>query len=97
MQDDRPPRVRHVTFPPLRRIYVPPFRVTSGSEIRASSPTADRLVCDSCSSKRWFARSFLQTPPRGGSPCCSARGSCHQGPQGTSTPKSLPDSLSLAG
>jgi len=54
----------------------------------ALSPGCLRLVCTSCSSGRSFAYSFLQTPPRGGSPCCSARGSCHKGPQRTCTSKS---------
>jgi hypothetical protein len=44
--------------------------------------------CGSCSSGRSFAYSFFQTPPRGGSPCCSARGSRHKGPRRTFTSKS---------
>jgi len=65
-QGGRPPGVRRVTFAPLRRIYVPPFRVTSGWENLASSPATARLLCGSCSSNRSFACSFLQTPPRSG-------------------------------
>ena len=30
------------------------------------------LICGSCSSGQGFAYSFLQIPPRGGHPCCSA-------------------------
>jgi hypothetical protein len=83
--------------PSSRRIYTQSFRMTSGSETNASLPTSTCLICASCASVRGFAFSFLQTPPRGGHPCCSARSSCHQGLQGTCTPKSLPGLLSLPG
>ena len=46
----------------------------------AFSPSRGCLICASCSSGRGFACRFLQTPPRGGSPCSSANGSHHQGP-----------------
>ena len=62
-----------------------------------SRPPTAAPLCVSCSSGRGFACSFLQIPPRGGHPCCSASGSRHQGPQGTFTPRSLPDSVSLLG
>src|SRR5262245_61237955 len=36
---------------------------------------SSRLLCGSCSSGQRFAYSFLQIPPRGGHPCCSANDS----------------------
>jgi hypothetical protein len=50
------------------------------SGFHAPSPRCGCLVCASCASGRGFACRFLQTPPRGGSPCGSANGSRHQGP-----------------
>src|SRR2546423_2416854 len=38
-----------------------------------------RLVSGSCSSARTFASRFLQTPPRGDSPCASLTLHLHQG------------------
>ena len=72
-------------------------RMTSDLGLNAPSSTAMRLVYASCSSVRGFACSFLQIPARAGHPCCSARSSCHQGLQGTFTPKSLPISVSFHG
>lgn len=86
----------------FRPIHPPHIRPLGSGWYRASglhapSPTGVRLVCGSCSSGQGFAYSFLSTPPRGGSSCCSARGSRHQGPQRTFTSESLPGLLSLAG
>jgi len=84
--------------PPTRRVYRQPARMTIGLQVfRPPRPPADGLICGSCSSGRDFAYSFLQTPPRDGRPCCSARSSGHHGLQGTPTPKPLPGSVSLPG
>ena len=98
-QNARSPGVRRVTFlPSTRRIYTATFRMTVGfSAVRHLAPGLPCLICASCSSGRKFASSFLQTPPRGGRPCCSAWSSRHQGLQRTFTSKSLPGSVSLAG
>lgn len=85
----------HPKHPPHIRPLGSGWRRASG--LCAPSPTGVRLVYGSCSSGQGFACSFLPTPPRGGSSCCSARGSRHQGPQRTFTSKSLPGSLSLTG
>ena len=65
-QTGRPPRVRRLTFAPYtRRIYA--GSVPDGIGLRVfwpARPTDRRLLCDSCSSGRSFAYSFLQTPPR---------------------------------
>ena len=63
----RSPRVRSATFlPDTRRIYVRVFldgyRALSFS---ALSPKRVRLLCDSCSSGREFAFSFLPASPHG--------------------------------
>ena len=42
------------------------------SSLCADLPVFPSLICSSCSSGRGFAYSFLQIPPRGGHPCCSA-------------------------
>ena len=91
------PRVRRVAFVPYtRRIYRRPVRMTIGLQVfMPPRPPADGLLCGSCSSGRDFAYSFLQTPPRGERPCCSAKSSGHYGLQGTYTPKPLPGSVSL--
>ena len=98
-QNARSPGVRRVTFlPSTRRIYTATFRMTIGfSAVRHLAPGSPCLICASCSSGRKFASSFLQTPPHGGCPCCSAWSSRHQGLQRTFTSKSLPGSVSLAG
>ena len=98
-ENARSPGVRRVTFlPSTRRIYMTPLRMTFGFRCPTPPrPGSACLVCDSCSSGREFAYSFLQTPPRGGRPCCSARSSRHQGLQRTFTSKSLPGSVSLTG
>src|ERR1039457_2343211 len=46
-----------------------------------------RLISDSCSSTRTFAIRFLQTPPRGGSPCVLASPSPPSGWAGDLHPK----------
>jgi len=76
-----------------RSIYPPHLRSTDPDSIGLrvkwpSRPSVARLVCDSCSSGRSFAYSFFRTPPRGGSPCCSARSSRYQGLRRTFTFKS---------
>jgi hypothetical protein len=48
-----------------------------------------RLVSGFCSSTRTFAPCFLQTPPRGGSPCIITRPYLHQVGQRTFTSKLL--------
>src|SRR5690554_705019 len=77
-------------LPPIYPPHLPPHLPDSywASSVIALSPRCGCLICDSCSSGREFAFSFLQIPPRGGHPCCSASGSRYQGPQGTFTPKS---------
>jgi len=71
--------------------------MTLGLKTNASSPMATRLVYGLCTSVRGFACSFLQIPPPGRHPCCSARSSCHRGLRGTFTPKSLPIFVSFHG
>jgi len=71
----------------LRAIYPPHLRPHLPGDIGLRAfwlprPDAD-ASCDVCSSGRHFAYSFLQV-----SPCCSASGSHHQGPQRTFTSKS---------
>src|ERR1035437_8649125 len=84
-QVDRSPRVIRVTFIPYtRRIYSHIILIGYRAlKIYAFSPRYDCLICDSCSSGRDFACSFLQIPPRNGHPCRSAIGSHHQGPKRT--------------
>ena len=76
----------------LRSIHPPHLRrrVPCDIGLRVLWPSRPRAVASrgSCSSDRSFAYSFFQTPPRGGSPCCSARGSRHKSPQRTYTSKS---------
>ena len=75
-QADRSPRVRRVTFTLMPTAST---SVLSGQVLgfRDSGLLTqhDRLVCDSCSSGQCFAFSFLQAPPRDGSPCRSASSS----------------------
>jgi hypothetical protein len=83
-----------------RSMYLRHIRVRDPGDIglRISlppRPSRARLLCRSYSSGQSFACSFLPTSPHGRCSCCSARGSCHQGPQRTFTSKSLPGSLSL--
>ena len=81
-QDSRSPRVRRVTFIPYTRgIYGGLVRITLG--FGSFGPLAHQPTprCPSCSSGRDFACSFLPIPPRSGHRCCSARGSCYEGPQ----------------
>ena len=88
-QADRLPRVIRVTFTAyIPWIYVPTFRMVSGFEFRGPLAQMEPPLSAGCSSDRSFAYSFLQIPPRGGHPCCSASSSHHQGLQGTFTLKS---------
>ena len=82
LQACRPPRVLRTHFLPISPSHLLPrlpndYRALN---VFAFSPRRGCLVCASCSSGRGFACRFLQTPPRGGSPCGSANGSRHQGP-----------------
>jgi hypothetical protein len=73
VQADRLPRVIRVTFTAyIRRIYVPTFRMVSGFECCGPLAQMRPPLSAGCSSDRSFAYSFLQIPPRGGHPCCSA-------------------------
>ena len=86
-QAGRSPRVLRMRFRPMcpshLRQSLPDDYRTFG--MLAPSSRDCCLTCASCSSGRDFAYTFLQTPPRGGSPWCSASGSRHQGPQRTFT------------
>jgi hypothetical protein len=81
-QTDRSPRVLRARLPPIHPSHLlPPLPDDyRASNLLAFSPRCGCLICASCSSGRGFACRFLQTPPRGGSPCGSANGSRHQGP-----------------
>ena len=62
----------HALFP-----HLPATFTGTSSNFWTSSCFADlsvfpSLICGSCSSGQGFAYSFLQIPPRGGHPCCSA-------------------------
>ena len=79
---DRSPRVMRMRFHPtcpshIQRSLPDDYRTL---ETFAPSSRDCCLICASCSSGRDFAYTFLQTPPRGDSPWCSAHGSRHQGP-----------------
>jgi hypothetical protein len=54
------------------RIYVAAFRARTGLCIYWPAYPAAPPLSASCSSGLRFAFSFLQIPPRGGHPCCSA-------------------------
>jgi hypothetical protein len=54
------------------RIYVAAFRARTGLCIYWPAYPAAPPLSASCSSGQRFAFSFLQIPPRGGHPCCSA-------------------------
>ena len=94
----RSPRVRRVTFTPFAcRIYARRIRVTSGfgyfGPLALQRPPRMRFV---------FLRPelCLQLPPHPPSRrrgCCSARGSCYQGPQRTCTSSSSTGRLSPPG
>jgi hypothetical protein len=74
---DRSPRVLRTDFiPPYPSHLHPPFRMAIGLQVFMHRC----LLCASCSSGREYAYTFLQTPPRGGSPWYSAHGSRYQGP-----------------
>jgi len=58
-------------------LHVPATFTHTSSNFWTSSLDADlsvflSLICGSCPSGQRFAYSFLQIPPRGGHPCCSA-------------------------
>ena len=58
-------------------LHVPATFTHTSSNFWTSSLVADlsvflSLICGSCPSGQRFAYSFLQIPPRGGHPCCSA-------------------------
>ena len=58
-------------------LHVPAAFTHTSSNFWTSSYLADlsvflSLICDSCPSGQRFVYSFLQIPPRGGHPCCSA-------------------------
>jgi len=95
----RSPRVRRVTFAPFaRRIYDRPVRSAFGLRVAwPPHPPRGRLVCGSCSSGQSFAFSFLPASPREATVAVQLGVPGTQGPQRTSTSKSLPGSLSLPG
>jgi len=55
--------------------------MVSGFEFHGPLAQMGPPISAGCSSDRSFAYSFLQIPPRGGHPCCSASSSHHQGLQ----------------
>ncbi len=72
-QNDRPPRVRRMTFTLIPAVYTPTVSVqVLGFEDIGLLTHGDRLVYDSCTSGQCFAFGFLQIPPRDGHPCRSA-------------------------
>jgi hypothetical protein len=81
-QTDRSPRVLRTNFPPIYPSHIHPPLPDGywALNLIAFSPSDGCLLCASCTSGRECAYRFLQTPPRGGSPCGSAHGSRHQGP-----------------
>jgi len=74
----RPPGVSSVAF----RAQLPDLRFASlmDMDFAVSGPLVrrSRLIFGSCSSTRTFAPRFLQTPPRGGSPCALLTLHLHQ-------------------
>ena len=81
-QTNRSPRVLRTGFPPTypSHLHTPLPDGYLASGFYPPLPRSVCLLCASCTSGREFAYRFLQTPPRGGSPCGSANGSRHQGP-----------------
>jgi hypothetical protein len=76
------------TFPAYtRRIYVLTFRMVSGFESFGPLAQVRPPLFGVCSSGRRFAYSFLQIPPRGEHPCCSAGSSHHRGLRGDFHPQ----------
>ena len=69
----RPPRVRTHSFSPfVCHIYFLGFRVVIGLRLVAQPHPSQPASCDFCSSDQRFACTFLQIPPHGGHPWCSA-------------------------
>ena len=60
------------------------------SRLMARSPTERRLVCDSCSSGRSFAYSFLQTPPRDDALAVRSGVPAIKAPKGLAPPSQTP-------
>src|SRR5208283_3280525 len=77
----------------LRASQLPDLRFASlmNMDFATSRPLVQRsrLISGSCPSTRTFAPRFLQTPPRGDSPCASLTLHLHQVGQRTSTSKLL--------
>ena len=69
----RPPHIRCTLFPSM---YLPHLLVLPAtfwtSVFLATLSVLPSLICGSCPSGQRFAYSFLQIPPHGGHPCCSA-------------------------
>ena len=69
----RSPRLRCTLFP---LIHLPHLLVLPAtfwtSSLLADLSVFPSLICGSCSSGQGFAYSFLQIPPHGRHPCCSA-------------------------
>ncbi len=88
-----------MTFTPsTRRIYDRSVRVAIGLRVPTPPrPPSDRLLCDSCSSGQSFAFSFLPAAPHRTTLAVQLGVPSHRGPQGTFTPKSLPEWLSPHG
>ena len=79
---DRSPRVMRMRFHPTCPSHLQLSLPDDYRTLETFAPSSRDccLICASCSSGRDFAYTFLQTPPRGDSPWCSAHGSRHQGP-----------------
>ena len=89
-QDNRPPRVRRVTFPliPAASTSAVSVQVLGFEDMRLLTH-CDRLLCDSCSSGQCFAFGFLQIPPHDGHPCRSANRSPCRADSGLPPPSHL--------
>jgi hypothetical protein len=87
-QNGRSPRVLRTHLHPIYLSHILPHLPDDyrASNLYAFSPECGCLLCASCSSGRGFACRFLQTPPRGGSPCGLANGSRHLARRGLSPP-----------
>ena len=73
-------------FTPIYPVHIRPVG-PDGIGLRVfvpSRPPTSRLVCTSCSSGQEFCLQLPSHPTSRRRSCCSARGSCHQGPQRTS-------------
>ena len=72
-------------FTPIYPVHIRPVG-PDGIGLRVfvpSRPPTSRLVCTSCSSGQEFCLQLPSHPTSRRRSCCSARGSCHQGPQRT--------------